>query len=109
MDIKLIIEISVIALIVLGFIIKFAWEIKKKGLREFTIDMILKAEDLFEKGKNSEKMEFVITAIENLLSTSKLGRILLIFITEESIETFIQNIFDNLKKALDYTPKIEEG
>lgn len=108
MDIKLIIEISVIALIVLGFIIKLAWEIKKRGLREFTIDMILKAEDLFEKGKNSEKMEYVIAEIENILGVSTLGRILLIFITEENIEKFIQNIFDNLKKALDYTPKIEE-
>lgn len=109
MDIKLIIEISIVAIIAIIFIGWLVWQIKKKGLKGFAIDMILKAEDLFEKGQNSEKMQFVIEEIRAILEETKLGRLLLIFITEESIEKFIQNVFDNLKKALDYTPnKIKE-
>ena len=105
MDIKLIIQLSIVAVVVIVFIGWIIWQIKKKGLKGFAIDMILKAEDLFEKGQNSEKMQFVIDEITDILQETKTGRILSIFITEENIEKFIQNIFDNLKKALDYTPK----
>lgn len=104
MDIQSIIGISIVAIIVIIFIIKLAWQIKKKGLKGFAIDMILKAEDLYEKGQNSEKMQYVIDEIKAILEETRTGRILSIFITEENIEKFIQNIFDNLKKALDYTP-----
>ena len=104
MDIQSIIGITIVAIIVIIFIIKLAWQIKKKGLKGFAIDMILKAEDLYEKGQNSEKMQFVIDEIKAILEETRTGRILSIFITEENIEKFIQNIFDNLKKALDYTP-----
>lgn len=104
MNIQLIIEISIVAALVIGFILWIAWQIKKKGLREFAIDMILNAEDLFEKGQNSEKMQFVIDNIMAILGTTKIGKVLSIFLTEENIEKFIQSIFDNLKKALDYTP-----
>lgn len=104
MDIKSIIGITIVAVVVIIFIGWLAWQIKKKGLKGFAIDMILKAEDLYEKGQNSEKMQFVIDEIKAILEETRTGRILSIFITEESIEKFIQNVFDNLKKALDYTP-----
>ena len=104
MDIQSIIGISIVAIVALIFIGWLVWQIKKKGLKGFAIDMILKAEDLYEKGQNSEKMQFVIDEIKAILEETRTGRILSIFITEENIEKFIQNIFDNLKKALDYTP-----
>lgn len=108
MDIQQIIGITIAIATVVVFIIYIAWQIKKKGLKEFAIDMILEAEELFKQGQNSEKMEHVITAIKTMLGTSTVGKILSIFITDENIEKFIQSVFDNLKKALDYVPKKEE-
>lgn len=70
--------------------------------------MILEAEANIEKGQNSEKMKYVINAIKSFLGTTKIGAILSIFITDENIEKFIQEIFDGLKKALDYVPKSNE-
>lgn len=105
MDTKLIIEICIVAIVVIAFIIWLAWQIKKKGLKDFTIDMIIKAEDMFNKGQNSEKMQYVIDKVKSLMMTTTIGKILYVFITEENIRKFIQSVFDNLKKALDYTPK----
>lgn len=105
MDIQLITQICIVVLIVLIFAFWLAWQIKKKGLKEFATQMIIKAEDIYKKGQNSEKMSFVIEKIEKVLETTTLGKILLIFITEENIEKFIQQIFDNIKLALDYQPK----
>lgn len=105
MDIQLITQICIVVLIVLIFAFWLAWQIKKKGLKEFATQMIIKAEDIYKKGQNSEKMSFVIEKIKKVLETTTLGKILLIFITEENIEKFIQQIFDNIKLALDYQPK----
>ena len=104
MNTQLIIQICVVAVVVASFIGWLVWQIKKKGLKEFAIDMILQAEEEFEKGQNREKMESVIVAIKTMLGTNTVGRIISIFITDENIEKFIQGVFDGLKKALDYTP-----
>ena len=107
MNTQLIIQIATVVIVAIIFIIWIAWQIKKKGLRGFTIDMILKAEDLYKKGQNSEKMLYVIDKIKEVLKETKTGKIISIFITEENIEKFIQSVFDNLKKALDYIPNKE--
>lgn len=104
MDAQLFTQIIIVALVVVCFIGWIAWQIKKKGLREFAIDVILEAEEKFEKGQNSEKMEHAINAIKAILETSALGRMLSAFITDDTIEMFIQGVFDGIKKALDYTP-----
>lgn len=104
MNTQLIIQICVVAALVIGFIIWIAWQIKKKGLKEFAIDMIIKAEDMYEQGQNNEKMQYVIDKVKTILNTTTIGKVLTIFITEENIKKFIQNVFDNLKKALDYKP-----
>lgn len=105
MDIQLITQICIIVLIVIIFALWLIWQIKKKGLKEFATQMIIKAEDMYKQGQNGEKMDFVIEKIQEILEMTKIGKILLIFITEENIEKFIQKIFDEIKIALDYQPK----
>ena len=107
MNAQQIIGIIIAVVAVLAFIIYIAWQIKKKGLRQFAIDMILQAEKEFAQGQNKEKMEHVIVAIKTILATNTVGRILSVFITDENIENFIQSVFDSVKKALDYVPKKE--
>lgn len=109
MESQLIIEIVIVALAVIAGLLYLVWQIKKKGLKEFAIDMILEAEEKIEQGRNSDKMKYVIASIKSFLATSKIGILLSIFITDENIEKFIQEIFDGLKKALDYVPNKNES
>lgn len=103
MDAQTIIGIVIVVLIVIAFIIWLAWQIKKKGLKQFATEMIVKAEDMFHKGENSQKLNYVIDKIINALP-----KVLQIFITRDTVEKFVQNIFDTVKKALDYVPKKED-
>ena len=109
MNAQLIIEIVIVALAAIAGLLYIVWQIKKKGLREFAMDMILEAEEKIEQGRNSDKMKYVIASIKSFLATSKIGIFLSIFITDENIEKFIQEIFDGLKKALDYVPNKNES
>lgn len=103
MENQMIISISVIAILVIAFLIYIVWKIKKSGLKEFATEMIIKAEDMYKKGQNEEKINYVIDKIITILPAP-----LQIFITRETIRNFVQNVFDNIKKALDYVPKKEE-
>ena len=105
MNIQIFSEVLATALALLVLFIYIGWQVKKKGLKQVAIDMIIKAEDMYNKGQNKEKMDFVIEKIENALSKTLAGKILLHFITRGMIEHFIQNIFNTLKKALDYKPE----
>lgn len=106
---QIIISIIIIAISIIMGILYLIWQIKKRGLREVVIDMILKAEEKFEHGQNSEKMKYVIKTIKTILSSTKTGTLLSFFITDENIQKFVQEIFDGLKKALDYVPKEEKN
>lgn len=108
MNTQLIIQIAVVAIVVIIFIAWLVWQIKKKGLKGFTIDMILAAEDMYNKGQNDEKMQYVIVKIKAALKETRTGKIISVFVTEENIRKFIQSIFDSLKKALDYVPNNNE-
>ena len=99
MDAKQIIGIIIAILLVVAFILYIAWQIKKKGLRQFAIDFILKAEEEFEQGDNETKLNFVIDKVIALIPVP-----LSLFITRETVKTFIQSVFDSVKKALDYVP-----
>ncbi len=100
MDTQTILSILTIVGLILIFLIYLAWEIKKKGLKEVAVTYIIKAEDMFSKGQNRQKMEYVIKKVIAMLPVP-----LQLFITEETVENFVQNIFDTVKKALDYVPK----
>ena len=103
METQTIISIIIVALIVIAFIIWLAWQIKKKGLKEFATEMIVKAEDMYKQGENTEKLNYVIDKVIGMLPT-----FLQFFITREAVKNFVQSIFDTVKKALDYVPKKEE-
>ncbi len=100
MDTQTIISIIIVALIVIAFIIWLIWQIKKKGLKEFVTEMIVKAEDMYKQGENQEKLNYVIDKVIAMLPTP-----LQFFITREAVKKFVQNVFDTVKKALDYVPK----
>lgn len=102
METQTIISIIIVAILVIAFIIWLAWQIKKKGLKQFATEMIVKAEDMYEQGQNSEKLNFVIDKV-----IAMLPKPLQFFITRNAVKNFVQNIFDTVKKALDYVPKKE--
>ena len=100
MDTQTIISIIIVALIVIAFIIWLIWQIKKKGLKEFVTEMIVKAEDMYKQGENTEKLNYVIDKVIAMLPAP-----LQFFITREAVKKFVQSVFDSIKKALDYVPK----
>lgn len=98
-----IIVIVVAIIILIGLIgLKLYSAIKLKGLRQTAIDLIVKAEEMFEKGKNSEKFQSVVEGILDCIPAP-----LKLFINENTIELFVQTVFDSIKSALDVQPKID--
>ena len=92
-----IIVIVIIMILFLGFIgFKLYSNIKLKGLRQTAIDLIVEAENAYEKGKNNEKFQAVFKGLINALPGYAR-----IFLTEETINFFIQSVFDSIKGALD--------
>lgn len=100
MDSVTIIEIAIVVIAILAFALYLIWQIKKKGLRQTAISLIVKAEDMFKQGENENKINYVIDKIIVLIPAP-----LSFFITREAVREFIQTIFDEVKKALDYVPK----
>ena len=90
-------QFAIIVLLLLVFIIYKIWELKKKGLKPAIIDFIVKAEELFNQGENEEKMNYVIDKIIALVPLP-----FSLLITRNMIRNIIQNVFDEIKKALDY-------
>ncbi|MNT68994.1 hypothetical protein D3C72_2072690 [compost metagenome] len=58
--------------------------------------MITIAEEVFFKGQNETKINFVIDKVIAVLPLP-----LQLFITREMVRKFIQTVFDELKKAFD--------
>ena len=100
MDAKTITEIAIVVIAILAFIMYLVWQIKKKGLRQTAINLIVRAENMYKKGENENKINYVIDKIIVLIPAP-----LSFFITREEVREFIQTIFDEVKKALDYVPK----
>lgn len=96
-----IIIIAVFVIAVLAIIgLKLYSSIKLKGLRQTAIDLIAKAEEAFEKGKNSEKFQQVFDGVYNALPS-----IAKVFLTKETVVSFVQKVFDSIKIALDAQAK----
>ena len=91
-----------IVIIVVAIAIYVFYKARKIGLKDFAIDMIIKAEYIYNKGENEEKMSYVIEKVIGFLPGP-----IQFFITEDLVRYFIQKIFDGIKKALDYEPKKE--
>ena len=97
---QIILSIVIICILAIAGIIYLAWQIKKKGLKEVVITFIIKAEDMWEQGQNTEKLNDVIDKTIELIPMP-----LSLFITRDTVNKFVQSTFDTIKKALDYVPK----
>lgn len=98
-----IIEIVIVVIAILAFILYLVWQIKKKGLRATAVDLIVKAEEMFRQGDNENKLNYVIDKIISITIPKPLS----LFITRDSVKSFVQSVFDETKKALDYVPRKE--
>ena len=98
-----IIGIAIIVIAILVFILYLVWQIKKKGLRATAVDLIVKAEEMFRQGDNENKLNYVIDKIISITIPKPLS----LFITRDSLKSFVQSVFDETKKALDYVPRKE--
>ena len=83
-----------ICIIVLAILL---WKIKKDGLRATVVELIVSAEKIFKKGENRQKFNYVVNKFIQFLPMP-----VRFFITVEAVEKFVQLIFDETKKALDY-------
>ena len=91
------VELLVLALFFISVIIYIAWLIKKNGLRGAVVKLIVKAEDMYNKGDNEGKINYVIDKVIALIPLP-----FSLLITRQTIRNFIQTIFDEVKEALDY-------
>lgn len=98
-----IIEIAIVVIAILAFILYLVWQIKKKGLRATAVDLMVKAEEMFRQGDNENKLNYVIDKIISITIPKPLS----LFITRDSVKSFVQSVFDETKKALDYVPRKE--
>lgn len=103
MEVATIIEIAIVVIAILAFILYLVWQIKKKGLRATAVDLIVKAEEMFRQGDNENKLNYVIDKIISITIPKPLS----LFITRDSVKSFVQSVFDETKKALDYVPRKE--
>lgn len=103
MNTTTIIEIAIVVIAILAFILYLVWQIKKKGLRATAVDLIVKAEERFRQGDNENKLNYVIDKIISITIPKPLS----LFITRDSVKSFVQSVFDETKKALDYVPRKE--
>lgn len=89
--------IIILILACISILVYLLYRIKKDGLRVTVVDLIVSAEKLFQKGENRQKFEYVVEKIIKLLPAP-----IRFFITLEAVEDFVQMVFDETKKALDY-------
>lgn len=96
-----IVVIVIVMVLFLSFVgLKLYGSIKLKGLRQTAIDLIVEAENAYEKGKNNEKFQAVFNGIINALPAPAK-----FFLNESTINYFIQSVFNSIKTALDNQPK----
>ena len=59
--------------------------------------------EMFRQGDNENKLNYVIDKIISITIPKPLS----LFITRDSLKSFVQSVFDETKKALDYVPRKE--
>ena len=83
-------------------VLKFLWNVQKKGLRESAIALIVEVEELIGSGHGEQKMNAVIDKLIALIPAP-----FSLIISRETVRKFIQGVFDEIKAALDYRPTQE--
>lgn len=94
--------ILILIVVCVAILIYLLWRIKKEGLRQVVVDLIVYAESEYGSGKGEEKMEYVIESFIKLIPAP-----FNFFITTSAVKSFIQNVFDSIKTALDYREPID--
>lgn len=89
--------IIILILACISILIYLLYQIKKNGLRATVVEFIVYAEKTFQKGENKQKFNYVVNKIIQILPMP-----VRFFITTEAVESFVQMVFDETKKALDY-------
>ena len=95
-------ELLILVLFFIAVIIYIAWQIKKNGLRGTVVNLIVEAEKNFATGANEGKINYVIDKVIALIPMP-----FSLLVTRNVVRQFIQKIFDEVKKALDY--QVEEN
>lgn len=85
-----------VCVVVLAYLL---WRIKKDGLRQIVIELIVYAESEYGSGKGEEKLNCVIESFIKLIPTP-----FNLLVTTSAVKSFVQSVFDSVKMALDYTP-----
>lgn len=86
----------IIGIIAIYLIINIA----KNGLRKTAINLILQAEKILGSGQGQEKMQWVINGL-----LANIG----LKIPVNILQWFVQDIFDEIKELLEYTPEPKKG
>ena len=86
----------IIGIIAIYLIINIA----KNGLRKTAINLILQAEKILGSGQGQEKMQWVINGL-----LANIG----LKIPVNILQWFVQEIFDEVKELLEYTPESKKG
>ena len=102
MDIQAILQIAIIVIACLIRVASFIYKINTKGFRSVAVELIVAAEKEFQSGQGSQKMEYVYNALIALVPQP-----FKMFITKTAMINFIQNIFDEIKVALDYKEEVK--
>jgi len=93
--------LGIIVIVVILFIIKLVKKCLEVGMRETALNAILEAEKAFKSGEGKEKMEFAIDYVFDLLPLY-IKIIVPKSMLVEFVHNFIQTLFDEVKKLLDY-------
>lgn len=83
-----------VVIIIVGVILL---NIKKLGLRQYLVRLIVAAEEAFEQGQNNDKFNYVFDQFYQQLPS-----VLRMFVSAAMIKKFIQQTFDEIKLALDF-------
>lgn len=93
------VQIIALSVIIISIILYIIWLIRKNQLKDTAIRLIVQAEKRMQDG--DEKMEYCIKEIAKLIPAP-----FNFFITENTIRSIIQSVFDKIKIALDYQKPI---
>ena len=92
-----------ILILLIGFLILLGYlfiRIKKEGFRPVVVDLIVKAENMFNHGENQKKLQWVVDMLSKVIPAP-----FNVFITTEMLIAFIEEVFKVIKPALDNKPK----
>ena len=94
-------SLLILVLVVIGFIIYLIYLSKKKGLRQVALEAILIAEEKWNTTTGKERLQIAVDYVYDYIPSY-----VKIFLSKELLNKiladFIQKVFDEVKKVLDF-------